>query len=54
MAGLGVYARKTWQKYRKDAEDAKAKKRKEKSRTRPKNISIETNVGILMKKKSFF
>ena len=31
MAGLGVYARKTWQKYRKDAEDAKAKKRKEKN-----------------------
>ncbi len=31
MAGFGVYARKTWQKYRKDAEDAKAKKRKEKN-----------------------
>jgi len=30
MAGLGVYARKTWEKYRKDAEKAKTeKKRKE-------------------------
>ena len=31
MAGLGVYARKTWEKYRKDAESAKARKRKEKN-----------------------
>ena len=31
MAGLGVYARKTWEKYRKDADAAKAKKRKEKN-----------------------
>ena len=29
MAGLGVYARKTWEKYRKDADKAKANKRKE-------------------------
>ena len=28
MAGLGVYARKTWEKYRKDAEKAKAEKKK--------------------------
>ena len=31
MAGLGVYARKTWEKYRKDAESAKARKRREKN-----------------------
>ena len=31
MAGLGVYARKTWEKYRKDADAAKARKRKEKN-----------------------
>ena len=29
MAGLGGYARKTWEKYRKDADKAKANKRKE-------------------------
>ena len=29
MAGLGVYARKTWEKYRKDADKSKANKRKE-------------------------
>ena len=33
MAGLGVYARKTWEKYRKDAESAKARKRREKNVT---------------------
>ena len=31
MAGLGVYARKTWEKYRKDADAAKARKRREKN-----------------------
>ena len=31
MSGLGVYARKTWEKYRKDAESAKARKRREKN-----------------------
>ena len=29
MAGLGVYARKTWEKYRKDADKSKSNKRKE-------------------------